>query len=326
MPLLISFLKIKNFKSIKSAEINCKRINILIGRPNSGKSNVLEAIGLLSYIGFGGNAVQYLRTDISRELFYDKDVSNALNIQTDTVRISAIGERKYVKWHWKITKQEIEEGMSTDPDNMPPRPLTGDIREIFKVFRFYRYFKPGEKSEPIDYLRPPDGENLLGILYSNSKLRKIIGTFFEEFGYNLIIKPDEERLEILKIMNGIGVSLRINLVSETLLRMVFNFAIIESNKNAIIALEEPESHAFPFYVRLLAEAIADDKDNQYFVSTHNPYFLITILEKTPKDDVNVIVTDYSDYETKIYILSEDKFSEILSMDIDVFFNLNRWIR
>ena len=299
---------------------------MLIGKPNSGKSNILEAIGLLSYIGFGGDAVRYLRTGGSRELFYDKDISNELNIQTDVAEINAIGEGMHVKWHWKMIEQGVEEGVSSGPDGKPPRPPTGRIMETFRVFRFYRYFKPGEKSEPIDYLRPPDGENLLGILYSNPKLRKIVGTFFEEFGYNLIIKPDEKRLEILKIMDGIGVSLGINLVSETLLRMVFNFAVIESNKNAIIALEEPESHAFPFYVRLLAEAIARDTSNQYFISTHNPYFLITILEKTPKDDINVIVTEYSDYETKIHVLPKDRFSEILSMDIDVFFNLNRLLR
>ena len=260
-------------------ELKCEKVNILIGKPNSGKSNILEAIGFLSYIGFGGDAVRYLRTNISRELFYDKDISNKMNIQTDVAEINAIGDGIHVKWHWKVIKQGAEEGLSSGPDGNPPSPPTGRIRETFRVFRFYRYFKPGEKSEPIDYLRPPDGENLLGILYSNSKLR-----------------------------------------------MVFNFAVIESNKNAIIALEEPESHAFPFYVRLLAEAIARDTSNQYFISTHNPYFLITILEKTPKDDVNVIVTDYSDYETKIYVLPKDKFSEILSMDIDVFFNLNRLLR
>jgi len=319
---LISFLRIRNFKSIRNAEINCRRINVLIGKPNSGKSNILEAIGLLSYIGFGGDAVRYLRTGVSRELFYDKDISNELNIQTDVAEINAIGEGMHVKWNWKVIKQEAEEGASSGPNNPPPVP-SGNMREIFRVFRFYRYFKPGEESEPIDYLRPPDGKNLLGILYSDSKLRKIVGTFFEEFGYNLIIKPDEKRLEILKIMDGIGVSLGINLVSETLLRMVFNFAVIESNKNAIIALEEPESHAFPFYVKLLAKTIADDKDNQYFVSTHNPYFLITILEKAPRNDVNIIVTDYSNYETKVRLVPDNKFQEILSMDIDVFFNLDK---
>ena len=323
---MISFLRIRNFKSIRSAEINCRRINILIGKPNSGKSNILEAIGLLSYIGFGGDAVRYLRTGITRELFYDKDISNEMSIQTDVAEINAVGEGVHVKWHWKVIKPETEESVLSGPDGNPPSPPTGRIGEAFKVFRFYRYFKPGEKSEPIDYLRPPYGSNLLGILYSNSKLRKIVGAFFEEFGYNLIIKPDEKRLEILKIMDGIGVSLGINLVSETLLRMVFNFAVIESNKNAIIALEEPESHAFPFYVKLLAKTIADDKDNQYFISTHNPYFLITILEKAPKNDVNIIVTDYSNYETKVRLVPENKFPEILSKDIDIFFNLDMLFR
>ncbi|MHA1615881.1 MAG: hypothetical protein ACTSX9_01015 [Candidatus Njordarchaeales archaeon] len=166
----------------------------------------------------------------------------------------------------------------------------------------------------------------MGVLYSNPNLRMLIGSLFEKFGYKLIIKPDEKRIEILKIMDGVGISLPPYLVSETLLRMVFNFTVIESNKGAVIALEEPESHAFPFYVKMLAESIADDKENQYFISTHNPYFLIPLVQKTPIKDINVVVTKFSNYETKVYVVSKEKLSELLDLDVDVFFNLERLIR
>ncbi len=44
---LISDIEIKNFKSIKKVELNnCSRINVFIGKPNVGKSNILEALGL----------------------------------------------------------------------------------------------------------------------------------------------------------------------------------------------------------------------------------------------------------------------------------------
>lgn len=115
-------------------ELKCEKVNILIGKPNSGKSNILEAIGFLSYIGFGGNAVKYLRTNISRELFYDKDISNKMNIQTDVAEINAIGDGIHVKWHWKVIKHETEESVSSDPDGNPPSPPTGRIREPFRVF------------------------------------------------------------------------------------------------------------------------------------------------------------------------------------------------
>ena len=39
-------LEIKNFKSIKELKLNTKKVNLLIGKPNVGKSNILEALGL----------------------------------------------------------------------------------------------------------------------------------------------------------------------------------------------------------------------------------------------------------------------------------------
>ena len=46
---MIKTLEIKNFKSIKQLKLDCKRINILIGEPNTGRSNILETLGIFSY-------------------------------------------------------------------------------------------------------------------------------------------------------------------------------------------------------------------------------------------------------------------------------------
>ncbi len=54
---MIEKLSIKNFKSIKDLAIDCRRVNLFIGEPNTGKSNILEALGLLSWLG-------YLNTDL----------------------------------------------------------------------------------------------------------------------------------------------------------------------------------------------------------------------------------------------------------------------
>lgn len=48
MKTIINELTIKNFKSIKEVKLDCKQVNIFIGKPNTGKSNILEAISLLS--------------------------------------------------------------------------------------------------------------------------------------------------------------------------------------------------------------------------------------------------------------------------------------
>ena len=39
-------LQINNFKSIKDIKLDCSRINLIVGKPNVGKSNILEALSL----------------------------------------------------------------------------------------------------------------------------------------------------------------------------------------------------------------------------------------------------------------------------------------
>jgi AAA15 family ATPase/GTPase len=47
----IKTIEIKNFKSIRHQKIeDCRRVNVFIGYPNVGKSNILEALGLYSIL------------------------------------------------------------------------------------------------------------------------------------------------------------------------------------------------------------------------------------------------------------------------------------
>lgn len=50
---MINNLRISNFKSIKDVAFPCKKLNVFIGEPNSGKSNIIEAIALKSQNAFG---------------------------------------------------------------------------------------------------------------------------------------------------------------------------------------------------------------------------------------------------------------------------------
>jgi hypothetical protein len=47
---MIRHVHIENFKSIKELDLDLKRVNVIIGEPNSGKSNILEAFGLLYWL------------------------------------------------------------------------------------------------------------------------------------------------------------------------------------------------------------------------------------------------------------------------------------
>ena len=92
----INDLVIHNFKSIKKLHLTPKRINVYIGKPNVGKSNILEAVSLLGGVNdntFGrpdGNRAHQknvfadiVRYDKFRNLFYDNDRSQKLLIRTN---------------------------------------------------------------------------------------------------------------------------------------------------------------------------------------------------------------------------------------------------
>ena len=74
MPQFIQNIQIKNFKSAKNVRFeDCKRINLLIGKPNVGKSNLLEALSIfclpfLKYLK-KKDLQQFVRVENISELF-----------------------------------------------------------------------------------------------------------------------------------------------------------------------------------------------------------------------------------------------------------------
>lgn len=88
---MINWLKIENFKSIKKQSLKTKRINVFIGKPNVGKSNILEAISLLG----GYNSTmrnfankekfmgEFVRYENYSNLFYDNDRSEKLIVNSN---------------------------------------------------------------------------------------------------------------------------------------------------------------------------------------------------------------------------------------------------
>ena len=67
----ITTLRIQNFKSIKDVTMTPRRVNIIIGRPNVGKSNILEALSLLGGMFFDGEKFMegQVRYETLRNLF-----------------------------------------------------------------------------------------------------------------------------------------------------------------------------------------------------------------------------------------------------------------
>ena len=328
---MIENLEVINFKSIKHLKIDCKKVNIFIGKPNTGKSNILEAIGLLSHITYG-NLKDFVRLESMTNLFYDEDLGEKIIIKITENSCEITFKLKFENGRFIgeyniIDSKGVKSGM--DSVFIYDYNAYGDITRVnvFRDFKFYRFRIRGEfPSQESEFLLPPDGPNLLAILLTHKEIRKLVKQLFEEYGLRIVLKPQERKIEVQKEYEDIIISHPYPLISETLQRIIFHLIAIETNKNSIITFEEPESHAFPYYTKYLAERIALNKNNnQYFISTHNPYFLLSILEKTPQKDIAIHITYFKNYQTKIKTLTEEEKREILDQEIDIFFNIEKFL-
>src|ERR1700722_17776152 len=81
---MIKRLKISHFKSIRELEIDCKRINILIGRPNSGKSNLLESLAIFAF-NYAEDLHKLVRFEIMPELFYNQELEKPIRVTANGI-------------------------------------------------------------------------------------------------------------------------------------------------------------------------------------------------------------------------------------------------
>src|SRR6478736_9532901 len=98
---MITNLLINNFKSLKSVYLKTKRVNLFIGYPNVGKSNVLEAMSLLSPSQPTHRFMDgYIRYDDIENLFYENDPSEPILVTTSIasafIKHESIYSKKFI--------------------------------------------------------------------------------------------------------------------------------------------------------------------------------------------------------------------------------------
>ncbi|MFH0847859.1 MAG: AAA family ATPase [Chloroflexota bacterium] len=323
---MINKLTINNFKSIKSLGLDCKRLNLFIGEPNVGKSNILEALGFFSWVFYHnyGELGEFVRFERVSNLFYDETIADNLSIGIDN-SILTLGFKNGNFSGMASQEKEWAANFQGDYRNLSLGGYSAHFKDGQGDVKFYRFaIRQLFKRLESEFLLPPSGENLLSLLMTHKDMRTEANQIFVPYGLRLILKPQENRIEVRKQLEDVDISYPYSIVSDTLQRMVFYICAILSNKNSTLVFEEPEAHAFPFYTKQMAEMIAMDDGNQYFISTHNPYFLGPIIEKSKKADIAVFIVYFDNYQTKVRPLEAGEIEEI--MEIDVFSNLDRYLK
>lgn len=351
----IKTLTIENFKSLKKLTLEkCANVNIILGKPNVGKSSILEALSLL-----GNHSGEHFFSDFVHyesivDLFTDQEIhSRVIQIETDIAQV-------YLKYltssdsFWYLLKQnlnmnkhqflQIQDVSDVINSKLSLTTLGGNIptfvsqsilnkagnshypnlykKSVIPVRRYeYRRLLKHD-AHFSGYLTPPFGENLVAILQSNSELRSLVTPLFGEYNVELVMDVSERILKIQKRQNGLVYSLPYSMVADTLQRMILYIAAINSNKGSVLLFEEPEAHAFPPYVKMLADYIALDCENQYFITTHSPYLLQTLAREIDAD-VAVFVVDIVNHETVARRIEGASFQRLLDAGSSVFFDLER---
>jgi len=311
-------VSIRNYKSIRSLDFESRRVNVFIGEPNCGKSNVIEALSLMS-LDRWEDGEKLFRCTSPSELFWDAEISNAIAIKIgeNASGISpAVSNGSNFRYNSTKPQKSVE---------LPPSWAKVSGLKAAKVVKRYEFQSKEKFPAPdVDGLLAPYGENLAALLGAHRDLRIVASEIFSRSGFRIEVRVREKRVSILKDLDGVLVSYPFTASSETLRRILFYRLAVETNQNSVLLFDEPEANTFPMFTKLFAEQIAaDDHGNTFFLTTHSPYLLGSLIEKTPKEELAVVLCHMENFETKARVLNQDEVQGLLDLGADAFFNLDR---
>jgi len=325
---MINKVHIKNFKSIKDLEFDCSRVNIFIGEPNTGKSNILEAIGIFTLPNMPDfyQISRLIRIERSYNIFFNENTNENINIKL-TENNSNIFSLSWSYYNGNAFAECINETMKKSVMRFE---LSIDLhfakihfseKEVPSI-KFYKFIPMMDfNGHEVGYLRPPNGNNLPQLIRLNNEVQEFASSLFEPYGYKIEIDLHESLIKIYR-EGHIGESLPYFLTSDTLQRILFYETAIKTNNNCSLLFEEPEAHIFPFYSEQLALSIKYST-NQFFVTTHNPHFLYMLLNKMPPEELNVFKVYYENYQTYVKLLDVNNLLNLLINDNDILLNINQ---
>ena len=337
----IKYVNIKNFKSIADLELwDCKRINLFIGYPNVGKSNVLEALGLFSlpYLNEGENLSKLVRVENMNELLHNlSDTFCSVETNLEKMELSSSS----LKIYREISNGKVNYIFSKELDLLDRKiecydcgqdEYCADGGNIMRyIFQSKNHWKPSNEN----ILLPPYGENIVSVLARNfgdfsSEDRKMNEWIENELRKNNLEYVLDMSSHTIKSQKRLGVgrvrTLPYTSFADTLQRVIFYKTAIASNKNSVLLFEEPEAHAFPPYIRNITQDIVDAKTNQFFIVTHSPFVTNDFLEHEHlRRETSIYLFDYKNDQTTVKRLTDEEMDEVYEYGMDLFFNLESFL-
>lgn len=243
----LNTLELRNFKSIENLRLETTKVNMFIGEPNVGKSNILEALGLISALGHHKIIRDFIRLKEVVNLFFKESLTREIEIILEfasseklEVRIKHSemseyeisindvfkGEMRDHKVKWDLTsKRELEDyGVSSgtiggrywnesyqsiQEDNMAKQVKYYKFRDFNP--RVYKYEVPRHE------IIPMNEKERIELRAEYNKQQKMSKTLEPPDGKNIfnVIKNTEDSREAFRdLLDDFGLKLLINTTSD----------------------------------------------------------------------------------------------------------------
>ena len=330
---MIKSLSVERFKSIKELSISCRKVNVFIGAPDTGKTNILEALYFVSRLGWGWpiDASLRLRQDLGFDpLFYRQFFDKPIRISMVAPRPSS--QRREVTVEAAISG--VDRRLEVTTPYASGQLAFGSTMSVPDLdwIRYYGYSGSEQWSYQTGYpkgttaITPPVGWNLLYIARHNAKVYEFLKTTVAGLNWKLKFDQAQKAFRLSEVRRDEIVEYNLDLLSDSLKRQFFYDAILQSSEDVTLVFDEPDVFAFPPFPKALGEMIGADPSNQFFLTTHNPYLLAGIVQKTPAENLALFVC-YRDEEgsTRTRLLSSDDVSKVVELGASVFFNLDDFV-
>jgi hypothetical protein len=188
-------------------------------------------------------------------------------------------------------------------------------------------YSTGDRAEGSRIIIPPHGSNFLYIARHNQRVYDHFKEIVSDLQWKIRFDNAQQSFYLSEVRKDDIFDYNLELLSDSLKRLIFYSAILLTSESAVLVMDEPDVYAFPPYPKILGEMIAKDVSNQFFLTTHNPYFLSALVEKTPATDLALFVCGRDpEGGTTVHLLSNPEVERVIEQGASVFFNLEELLR